>query len=90
VLYGRTPKHAAALLTRLQSGDPSAAAAVGLPPELVAAQVGHAPDPANLDFINSLLNKAAFLQALNEAWMLLATLVAVGLVPLFLVRARRV
>src|SRR4051812_1694160 len=89
VLYGRTPKHAAALLTRLQSGDPSAAAAVGLPPELVAAQVGHAPDPANLDFINSLLNKAAFLQALNEAWMLLATLVAVGLVPLLLVRARR-
>ena len=50
VLYGRAPA---------QGGDAGAAAAIGLPPELVAAQAG-APDPTALDFIFPLIKKAAF------------------------------
>jgi MFS transporter, DHA2 family, multidrug resistance protein len=40
VLYGRAPVHAERLIERLKAGDAGAAGAIGLPPELVAAQAG--------------------------------------------------
>ena len=66
---------------------PATAAAIGLPPELVATQAG-APDPTALAFINSLIEKAAFVDAIDEAWAMMAVLVALGLltVPLFVTR----
>jgi MFS transporter, DHA2 family, multidrug resistance protein len=82
VLYGRAPGHAEALLERLKAGDAGAAATVGLPPELVAAQAGHAMDPLALQFIKPLVEKAAFVQAVDEAWTMLAVLMALGLLTL--------
>jgi len=70
------------LLERLKAGDAGAAATVGLPPELVAAQAGHAMDPLALQFIKPLVEKAAFVQAVDEAWTMLAVLMALGLLTL--------
>jgi DHA2 family multidrug resistance protein len=82
VLYGRSPIYAEALAGRLQAGDPAAAAVVGLPLDLVAAQVGHPPDAMVLSLIRPLVEKAAFMQAVDEAWTMLAVLMAVGLMAL--------
>jgi MFS transporter, DHA2 family, multidrug resistance protein len=82
VLYGRAPMHAEALLMRLQAGDAGAAIAVGLPPELVAAQAGRALDAMALAIIRPLVEKAAFVHAVNESWGLLAALIVLGLVSL--------
>jgi DHA2 family multidrug resistance protein len=79
VLYGRSPAHADALAARLQAGDPAAAAAVGLPPELVTAHAGRPPDDLVLSLAGPLIEKAAFVQAVDEAWAMLATLMALGL-----------
>ena len=78
VLYGRAPVHAAALIERLKAGDAAAAAAIGLPPELVAAQAG-ALDAATLAFLTPLVEKAAFVAAVDEAWAMMAALVALAL-----------
>ena len=79
VLYGRAPIHAAALVTRLQAGDAGAAITVGLPPELVAAHAGRALDPMALAIVTPLVERAAFVQAMNEGWAMLAALIALGL-----------
>ena len=78
VLYGRAPVHAAALIERLKAGDAAAAAAIGLPPDLVAAQAG-ALDAATLAFLAPLVEKAAFVAAVDEAWAMMAALVALAL-----------
>src|SRR5829696_1017800 len=70
-----------------QGGDAGAAAAIGLPPELVAAQAG-APDPTALDFIFPLIEKAAFVEAIDEAWAMMAMLVALGLLTVPLLGTR--
>jgi MFS transporter, DHA2 family, multidrug resistance protein len=82
VLYGRAPMHAEALLMRLQTGDAGAAIAAGLPPELVAAQAGRALDAMALAIIRPLVEKAAFVVAVNESWGLLAALIVLDLVSL--------
>ena len=78
MLYGRAPVHAAALIERLKAGDAAAAAAIGLPPDLVAAQAG-ALDAATLAFVAPLVDKAAFVAAVDEAWAMMAALVALAL-----------
>jgi DHA2 family multidrug resistance protein len=89
VLYGRAPIHAEALIQRLKAGDPAAAAAVGLPRELVAHQA-QSVDSATLAFLSPLVEKAAFVTAVDEAWAMVAALVALGLVIVpFATRGRR-
>jgi MFS transporter, DHA2 family, multidrug resistance protein len=82
VLYVGAPIDTTALITRLQAGDAGAAITVGLPPELVAAQAGRALDPMALAIVTPLVERAAFVHATNEAWAMLAALVALGLVGL--------
>jgi MFS transporter, DHA2 family, multidrug resistance protein len=90
VLYGRAPGHTEALMERLKAGDPGAASTVGLPPELVAAHAGRAIDPLALQFITPLVEKAAFVEAVDEVWMVLAAFMAFGLLTLpFVPRVKR-
>jgi DHA2 family multidrug resistance protein len=74
VLFGRAPGHAHALETQLLAGDASAAAIVGIPAGLLAGHVGAPLDQATQALILPLIEKAAYAQAINEAWGLVAVL----------------
>jgi len=89
VIYGRAPVHARALEAQLLGGDAAAAAWIGIPATLLA-QHGSGPlDPASEALLAPLIEKAAYTEAINEAWGLIAmlTLLVIIVVP-FAFRAR--
>jgi MFS transporter, DHA2 family, multidrug resistance protein len=82
----RTTSHVAALVARLQAGDPLTAAFVGLPTALFHNQPMGPVDPITRALITPLIQRAALTQVLNEAWIALATLFALSLLALPLMR----
>ena len=86
VLEQRTPTHIASIVARLQAGDASAARLVGLPTErFTGAPIGEV-DEATRALVAPLVERAGLVAAINDAWLLIGTLVAFSLLAL-LVRA---
>jgi DHA2 family multidrug resistance protein len=84
ILALRAPDHAAGLIARLEAGDVTAAAAIGLPPELLA--MAGSADEAARAMVAPLVEKAAATAAFNEAWWLLGALAALGVVAALALR----
>ena len=74
VIYTRAPEHAQTLISRLAAGDVDAAAKLGIPAEALGSTVLDAEKQAMLA---SLVDKVAFVDAINDAWALIA-LAALG------------
>lgn len=83
VIYGRAPAHAQAIVARLQSGNLETARAVGIPLELFAQRAPGPVDPAIQTLLAPLVERQALVEAINDAWALVAvmTLAALLLVP---------
>lgn len=86
VIYGRVPVHAGDLAARLASGDVAAARIVGVPLAMFAAEAGKLVDEATRTILGPMIERAALVQAINEAWMLVAALTFVALLALPLSR----
>lgn len=83
----RPEGHAAAIIARLQAGDRSTAAFVGLPLEkFVGAPMGPI-DPGTIDLVKPLVERAAAVAAFNDCWLLIAGLLALSLLAAPLLRA---
>jgi DHA2 family multidrug resistance protein len=82
ILYGRTSIHADALRARFLSGDATAATAIGLDPGLVTSGLSGPVRPDIEAFVRPMIEKAAFVWSVNDAW---ATLAAVALMAVLLV-----
>ncbi|MFG1463183.1 DHA2 family efflux MFS transporter permease subunit [Xanthobacter sp. DSM 24535] len=74
VLFTRVPIHAEALRQRLLAGDAGAAILVGLPPDLVQAPMQTPVSPDVEALVRPLVEKAALVLSINEAWAMLAVL----------------
>jgi DHA2 family multidrug resistance protein len=84
VIYTRAPEYAQSIVGRLAAGDLDTAKALGIPPEALAS----APlDPEKQALLTSLVDKVAFVDAINDAWALVAVMTFAALV--FLPLARR-
>ncbi len=91
IVFGRSPIHAEALKQRLLAGDTTAAELIGLP---ASALSGPAPamtplDPAIEALVWPLVEKAASVQAINEAWTMMACIMFAGCALVFLGPSRR-
>jgi len=87
VIYGRAPVHARAIITRLQTGDLATARAVGIPAGLFAGH--HGPiDDFTRGLLEPMVQKLALVQAINDAWLMVAAVTCCALVILPLARAR--
>jgi DHA2 family multidrug resistance protein len=84
VLYGRAPKHADAIIAKLQAGDTATAKAVGIPMELWAMRGSGPIDPSVKAMLQPMIEKLAFVRAANEAWAMLGALTAVAILALLL------
>jgi DHA2 family multidrug resistance protein len=82
VIYGLAAEHGAAILSRLQAGDTMTAAAIGVSPAMIAAGPAALGDPAVRSLLAPLIEKAAFTETTNLAWMLIATLSLVSMAAL--------
>jgi DHA2 family multidrug resistance protein len=86
VLEQRAPSHAAALVVRLQAGDASAARIVGLPTErFTGVPIGEV-DEATRALVEPLVERAGFVAAVNDAWIVIAGLIGLTMLALLLVR----
>jgi DHA2 family multidrug resistance protein len=84
VLYGRTSIHADALRARLLAGDVTTATAIGLDPGLFASGLSSGSLTPNAEaYVRPMIEKAAFVLSVNDAWAMLAAFALLGvlLVP---------
>jgi DHA2 family multidrug resistance protein len=81
ILYGRSPVHADAIVAGLTAGNPATAALVGLP-EGLSKSVTENIDPDIEAMVRPLIERAAMMMSINEAWALLAILALGGLFAL--------
>ncbi len=91
VIYGRSPGYAVDLASRLRAGDPSAATAIGISPDLLARSLHGPIDAAAQALVGPLIHRAALTEAINEAWLLVASvMLAAALLAPFVRGARSV
>jgi DHA2 family multidrug resistance protein len=87
VLYGRGPVIGERLGQSLASGDVEAARIVGLPMEQFLAHTPGTPvPPATLAFVRAAVQRQATVEAVNEAWALLALLTLAGALAVLVLR----
>src|SRR6478672_2966564 len=78
VLYGRTSIHADALRARLLAGDMTTAKAIGLDPGLFASGLSGPLTPNTEAYVRPMIEKAAFVWSVNDAWAMLAAFALLG------------
>ena len=89
LLTEATPRHAAALVTRLEAGDVAAARLVGLPTALFRGHAMGPVDPITKAMIAPIVQRAALAQSFNEAWLILGSFFLLMALLLPFVRHRR-
>ena len=80
VIYTRAPEHARTLVNRLAAGDLDTVKLLGIPPNTFGPAL---LDPEKQAMLAPLVQKVAFVDAVNDAWALVAltTLAALVVVP---------
>ena len=80
LIQQRVPMHVAALVERLQAGDPRTAQFVGLPLDQFTGRPVGPVDQATRDLVAPLVERAGLTLALNEAWLLLGGVILLSLI----------
>ncbi len=80
VIYGRAPVLGAAIIRRLQNGDVATAKAVGIPMSMFLSRSTGPIDPETAAILKPMIDHLALVQAINEAWLVVAVLTAAALV----------
>jgi DHA2 family multidrug resistance protein len=79
VIYSRSPVLGVAIMNRLQAGDLDTARFIGIPIDLFAARPVGPLDKATQAMMQPFVEKAALVQAINEAWIMIAALTIAAL-----------
>ena len=86
IIFSRSSTHAANLVTQLRDGNVSTAIAIGIPRQAFVEQLGQPPDEFTQEMIRPLVEKAALVQAINDAWLVIGLCTAVAVLLLVFVR----
>ncbi len=89
VIYGRSQGHARRLADELMAGSRDTAEFVGLPLKFFKGVPLTDLDQSAIEFARPLVEKAGFVAAVNEAWLMLAGLMVVGFAALGLLLGRK-
>lgn len=92
IIYGRAPGHAQAIVRRLMEGDIATATFVGIPLTLFRDRTPGAVDAVTQSILEPMVNRAAFVEAVNDAWAVVAllTLAVLFSVPFARQKAERI
>jgi MFS transporter, DHA2 family, multidrug resistance protein len=69
VIYTRVPEHTRTLISHLTAGDLETAKSLGIPSDVIASAL---LDPEKQAMVAGLIDKVAFVDAINDAWALIA------------------
>jgi len=90
VIYGRAPVIGERLGQALAAGDVEAAKTVGLPlDKFLAHTPGTELEPAVMAYVRGAVQRQATVEAINEAWAMVAALTLAGVLALLVVSSRR-
>ena len=90
VIYGRAPVHATAIVHRLMAGDVATAKFVGIPLRLFLDRPAGPLDPITQDILTPMVERAAYTQAVNDAWAVVAVLTLAVLLSVPFARRKKV
>jgi len=89
VIYGRAPHHAQAIIHRLMAGDIATAKFVGIPLALFRDRAPGPLDPVTQMILTPMVERAAYTQAVNDAWALVAVLTLAALLSVPFARRKK-
>ncbi|WP_166932140.1 DHA2 family efflux MFS transporter permease subunit [Rhizomicrobium electricum] len=89
IIYGRAPGHAQAIVHRLMAGDVATAKFVGIPLRLFAERAPGPIDAVTQSILEPMVNRAAFVAAMNDAWAVVAILTLAALLSIPFARQRK-
>lgn len=85
-IFSRASVHAANITAQLRAGNVTTAVSIGIPRDAFLEQLGQPPDDFTTEMVRPLVEKAALVQAINDAWLVIGVLTALAVVLVFLVR----
>ncbi len=86
VIFSQSTAHGLAIAAKLRAGDIATAVGIGIPRDAFLEQVGQPPDEFTAELVRPLVEKAALIQAINDAWLMIAIFTALAILLLVLVR----
>ena len=89
IIYGRAPHHADAIVGRLMAGDTATAKFVGIPLALFVDRPSGPLDSFTKAILTPMVERAAYTQAVNDAWAVVAILTLAALISVPFARPRK-
>ena len=86
IIFSRSTTHAAEIVARLRAGDVGTAVTIGIPRDSFLEQLGQPPDEFTQEMIHPLVERAALVHAINDAWLAIGLITAIAVVLVLLVR----
>ena len=86
VIFSRSAIYGAAIEAQLRAGNVATAVGIGIPRDAFLEQLGQPPDEFTEAMVRPLVEKAALVHAINDAWLLIGLATALALALLFWVK----
>ena len=86
VIFSRSAAHASHIVAQLRAGDVTTAVGIGIPRAAFLEQLGQPPDEFTQEMVRPLVEKAALVHAINDAWLVIGGLTAIAVLLVLFVR----
>jgi DHA2 family multidrug resistance protein len=88
-IFTRADTHGQAIADRLTAGDVDTAVGIGIPRDAFLEQIGTPPDEFTEELVRPLVERQALVDAINDAWLLIAVMTVFAILLVFLIRRPR-
>ena len=88
IIFTRSPHYAALIEARLRAGDVATAISIGIPRDAFLENLGEPIDDITTEMVRPLVEKAALVHAINDAWLAIGLITVLALALVWLVRRR--
>jgi MFS transporter, DHA2 family, multidrug resistance protein len=86
VIFSRSSVYAASIAAQLRAGDIATAVSIGIPRDAFVEQIGQPPDDFTTEMVRPLVEKAALVHAINDAWLLIGLICAFAMLLVIFVK----
>ena len=86
VIFSRSAVYGAAIEAKLRAGNVATAVGIGIPRDAFLEQLGQPPDEFTEAMVRPLVEKAALVHAINDAWLMMGIVTALAIFLLVLAK----
>lgn len=85
-IFARAATYGGQIADKLRAGDVATAVGIGIPRDAFLEQIGQTPDAFVEEMVRPLVEKAALVHAINDAWLVIGLITVLALVSVLFVR----